>query len=170
MLNWIVHFSLRFRGVIVALACVAIGYGIYVAKNAKLDVFPDFVPPQVEVQTEAPGLAPEQVETLVTRPIENAINGLGAQESLHYEPIQGLSVITVVFKEGTNVHLARQTLGEKLSEIAGSLPAGVKSPKMSPLYSSTMDVLKVGLLSDKMSPMELRTFADWTLKPRLLSV
>jgi CzcA family heavy metal efflux pump len=170
MLQAIVQFSLRFRGVVLTLACLVVAYGVWVAAHAKLDVFPDFVPPQVTVQTEAPGLAPEQVETLVTRPIENAINGLGAQESLRSETIQGLSVITVVFKEGTDIHLARQTLGEKLSEIAGSLPAGVKTPKMSPLYSSSMDVLKIGLLSEKMTPMELRTFADWTLKPRLLAV
>lgn len=170
MLQAIVQFSLRFRGVVLTLACLVVGYGVWVAAHAKLDVFPDFVPPQVTVQTEAPGLAPEQVETLVTRPVENAINGLGAQESLRSETIQGLSVITVVFKEGTDVHLARQTLGEKLGEVASSLPARVKPPKMSPLYSSTMDVLKVGFISDKLTPMEQRTFADWTLKPRLLAV
>ncbi|MDB6170510.1 MAG: CusA/CzcA family heavy metal efflux transporter, partial [Verrucomicrobia bacterium] len=170
MLQAIVQFSLRFRGVVLALACLLIGYGIFVAANAKLDVFPEFVPPQVTVQTEAPGLAPEQVETLVTRPIENTINGLGSQESLRSETIQGLSVITVVFKEGTDIQVARQMLAEKLGEAASLLPVGVKPPKLSPLVSSTMDLLKIGLINDKMSPMELRTFADWTLKPRLLSV
>ncbi|MCX6954187.1 MAG: efflux RND transporter permease subunit [Verrucomicrobia bacterium] len=170
MLQAIVQFSLRFRGVVLALACLVLGYGLWVAAHAKLDVFPDFVPPQVTVQTEAPGLAPEQVETLVTRPIESAINGLGSQESLRSETIQGLSVITVVFKEGTDIQVARQMLAEKLGEAAGRLPAGVRPPKVSPLVSSTMDLLKVGLLSEKLSPMELRTFADWTLKPRLLSV
>src|SRR5438105_1874196 len=113
MLQAIVHWALRFRGVVLSLACVLIGFGVWSATRAKLDVFPDFVPPQVTVQTEAPGLAPEQVETLVTRPIENAINGLGGQESMRSETIQGLSVITVVFKKGTDVHLARQMLGEK---------------------------------------------------------
>ncbi|MDB6170053.1 MAG: CusA/CzcA family heavy metal efflux transporter [Verrucomicrobia bacterium] len=170
MLQAIVQFSLRFRGVVLALACLLLGYGIYVAANAKLDVFPEFVPPQVTVQTEAPGLAPEQVETLVTRPIENTINGLGSQESLRSETIQGLSVITVVFKEGTDIQVARQMLAEKLGEAASLLPVGVKAPKLSPLVSSTMDLLKIGLINEKMSPMELRTFADWTLKPRLLSV
>ena len=77
MLNWIVQLSLRFRGVVVALACVLTGYGIYTAAHAKLDVLPNFVPPEVEVETEAPGLSPEQVEVLVTRPLENTINGLG---------------------------------------------------------------------------------------------
>ena len=112
MLNRIVHFSLRFRGIVVALACVIVGYGIYVAANAKLDVFPNFVPPEVTVQTEAPGLSPEQVESLVTQPIENTINGLGGLESLRSESIPGLSVITVVFKEGTDIIVARQMLAE----------------------------------------------------------
>ena len=170
MLQAIVQWSLRFRGAVLSLACLVIVYGAWVAAHAKLDVFPDFVPPQVTVQTEAPGLAPEQVETLVTRPVENAINGLGSQESMRSETIQGLSVITVVFKEGTDIQVARQMLGEKLGEISGRLPAGVRPPKMSPLVSSTMDLLKIGLISEKLSPMELRTLADWTLKPRLLAV
>ena len=147
-----------------------LAYGFYVAKNAKLDVFPNFVQPQVTIQTEAPGLSPEQVEALVTRPIETTVNGLGDMESLRSESIEGLSIITVVFKEGTDVFRVRQTLGEQLAETAGELPAGVKTPRMTPLTSSTMDLLKIGLVSGKLSPMELRTFADWTLKPRLLSV
>ncbi|MEN9637373.1 MAG: hypothetical protein RL077_5777 [Verrucomicrobiota bacterium] len=170
MLQAIIHFSLRFRGVVLTLACLVVAYGVWVAAHAKLDVFPEFVPPQVTVQTEAPGLSPEQVETLVTRPVENAINGLGSQESLRSETIQGLSVVTVVFKAGTDIQVARQMLGEKLGEVVSQLPVGVKPPKMGPLVSSTMDLLKVGLVTEKMTPMELRTFADWTLKPRLLAV
>jgi CzcA family heavy metal efflux pump len=170
MLQSLVHFSLKYRRVVVALACLLLAYGIHVATQAKLDVFPNFVPPQVTVQTEAPGLAPEQVEVLVTRPVETAIAGLGNQESLRSESIQGLSIITMVFTEGTDVFLARQMLSEKLGELGSQLPGGVKPPKMSPLTSSTMDLLKIGLVSDKLSPMELRTFADWTLKPRLLAV
>ncbi|HEY0548753.1 MAG TPA: efflux RND transporter permease subunit [Verrucomicrobiae bacterium] len=170
MLKVLVEFSLRFRGVVVALACVLLGYGLYVTSHAKLDVFPDFVPPQVVIQTEAPGLSPEQVEALVTRPVETAVNGLGRMEALRSESIQGLSIITAVFEEGTDVFLARQQLAEKIAETAGQLPLGVKAPKMTPLTSATMDVLKIGLASEKLSPMELRTFADWTLKPRLLAV
>src|SRR2546421_7530510 len=170
MLQALVNFSLKFRGVVVALACVLLGYGFYVAKNAKLDVFPNFVQPQVVIQTEAPGLAPEQVEVLVTRPIETMINGLGDMESLRSESIQGLSIITAVFKEGTDVFRARQTLAEKLAESAGTLPASARTPRMTPLTSSTMDLLKIGLVCQKMTPMELRTFADWTPTPRLLSV
>ncbi|MBI3882621.1 MAG: efflux RND transporter permease subunit [Verrucomicrobia bacterium] len=170
MLNRIVSFSLRHRGVVVALACVVFFYGLYIAKHSKLDVFPDFVPPQVTVQAEAPGMTPEQVEALVTRPIETAINGLGYLDSLRSESIQGLCVVTVVFKEGTDILPARQSLAERLGTLASQLPAGVTPPTMSPLVSATMDLLKVGLVSEKLSPMELRTFADWTLKPRLLSV
>src|SRR6185436_3921723 len=97
-------------------------------------------------------------------------NGLGEIESLRSEFIEGLSIITAVFKESTDVFRARQMLGETLAETAGTLPAGVKTPRMTPLTSSTMDLLKIGLVSDKLTPMQLRTFADWTLKPRLLSV
>src|SRR5262245_1071106 len=170
MLNGIIQFSLRFRGVIVALACVALGYGMYVASHARLDVFPDFVQPQVTVQTEAPGLSPEQVETLVTRPLEAAISGLVGLESMRSESIQGLSVITIVFQEGTDIFVGRQMQGEKVAQSAGRLPLGVKPPRMTPLTSATMDLLKIGLVSDKLSAMALRTFSDWTLKPRLLSV
>ncbi|EEF58192.1 efflux RND transporter permease subunit [Pedosphaera parvula] len=170
MLQRIVHFSLKFRGVLIALSCVLLGYGLYVAAHSKLDVFPNFVPPQVEIQTEAPGLSPEQVEVLVTRPIETTVNGLGGMDSLRSESIQGLSVITAVFKEGTDIFVARQMLAEKLNEISGQLPVSVKTPRMSPLTSATMDLLKIGLVSDKLTPMQLRTLADWTVKPRLLSV
>src|SRR5689334_14142582 len=128
MLNWIVQHSLRFRGVVLALACVVIGYGVYVSLNAKLDVFPEFVQPQVVVQTEAPGLAAEQVEVLVTRRVEGEMGGASDLESIRSESIQGLSVVTAVFKEGTEIFRARQMLAEKLSELAGELPSGVKAP------------------------------------------
>src|SRR5215212_3961465 len=119
MIRAIVQFSLRFRAVVLVLAVAALIYGIHVTSRAKLDVFPDFVPPQVSVQTEAPGLPPEDVEQLVTRPVENALNGVGAQESMRSESIAGLSVITVVFKEKTDVLMARQPLAEKLAEVVG---------------------------------------------------
>src|SRR5256885_16216668 len=170
MLRALVAFSLRFRGVVLTLACVLLAYGFYVTINARLDVFPNFVQPQVVIQTECPGLAPEQVELLVTTPIETMVNGIGEMESLRSESIEGLSVITAVFKENTDVYRARQTLAEKLAEMAGVLPATVKTPRMTPLTSSTMDLLKIGLISTNLTPMQLRTFADWTLKPRLLAV
>ena len=170
MLRRLVEISLRSRGVVITLAAALIGYGIYVAHHAKLDVFPDFVQPQVTVQTEAPGLAPEQVEALVTRPVESALNGAGNLDSIRSESIQGLSVVTAVFKEGTAIYTARQMIAERLAQVGGELPAGVQTPTMEPLTSSTMDLLKFGLTSDRISPMELRTFADWTVRPRMLSV
>ncbi|MGA2557316.1 MAG: efflux RND transporter permease subunit, partial [Verrucomicrobiota bacterium] len=170
MLNWIVHFSLRYRSVVVVLACLLTGYGIYTAAHAKLDVLPNFVPPEVEVETEAPGLSPEQVEILVTRPLESTINGLGNMAALRSESIAGLSVIMAIFHEGTDIRVARQMLNERLVETAGQLPAGVGRPTMSPMTSATMDLLKIGLISTNLSPMELRSLADWVVKPRMLSI
>jgi CzcA family heavy metal efflux pump len=170
MLRRLVELSLRSRGVVITLAIGFIFYGLYVTSRAKLDVFPEFVQPQASVQTEAPGLAPEQVEALVTRPVENALNGAGDLDSIRSESIQGLSVIDAVFKEGTDIYKARQMMAERLAQLGGTLPADVSAPKMEPLTSSTMDLLKFGLTSDKLSPMELRTFADWTVRPRMLSV
>src|SRR5215475_7730687 len=129
MLKALVKFSLRFRGVVLVLAAVLLGYGLYVASTAKLDVFPNFVQPQVVIQTECPGLASEQVELLVTLLIETMVNGLGDMESLRSESIDGLSIITAVFKEGTDVFRARQLLAEQLSELSGELPSGVKTPR-----------------------------------------
>jgi Cu/Ag efflux pump CusA len=170
MLTRIVRLSLRHRGVVLALSLVLLAWGGYVASQASLDVFPEFVQPQVTIQAEAPGLSPEQVEALVTRPIENSVNGVSDLESVRSESIQGLAVITAVFKPAADIHLARQALAERLSTLARQLPDGVAAPTMSPLVSSTMDLLKLGIISEKLTPRELRTFADWTLKPRLLAV
>ena len=170
MLTAIVRFSLRFRGVIIALSCILAGYGLYTLSQAKYDVFPEFSPPQVVIQTEAPGLSPEQVEALVTQPIENSINGVSGIESLRSGSIQGLSFITVTFHPGSDIYRDRQVVSERLSAMAGNLPQGVKAPVMTPLTSSTSIVLALGLTSGRVSPMELRTIADWTVKQRLLSV
>src|SRR5499427_8047049 len=170
MLRSVVDLSLRFRGVVIALASLLLVYGVQTTRSAKLDVFPEFVPPRVTVQTEAPGLTAEQVEVLVTTPLEAAINGLGHLDALRSESIQGLSVVTVVFEEGTDIYHDRQLLAERLAGVATRLPMGVHAPTMSPLTSSTMDLLKIGLVSDRLSPMALRSFADWTLRPRLLAV
>ena len=170
MLGRIVQFSLRLRGVIIALACVLIGYGMYVAFHAKFDVFPEFAPPQVVVQTEAPGLSPEEVEQLVTRPLENALNGAPNLVAIRSQSIQGLSAITVVFSDKTDLLRARQLVTERITETAGQLPQGVKPSRMGPLIGSTSSVLSIGLTSTNRTPMDLRTFADWTLRPRLLGV
>ncbi len=170
MLQKLVELSIRFRGVVLALSLALLGYGIFAARTAKLDVFPDFVQPQATIQIESPGLSPEQVETLVTRVVEGAVNGVPHLESVRSQSIEGLSIVTVFFRDGTDVYLARQLLAEQLSAVAADLPLGVKPPKLTPLTSSTMDLLKIGLLSDKLTPMQLREFADWTLRPRLQAV
>lgn len=170
MLNLIVEFSLRFRGIVIALACALAGDGIYAFTQAAYDVFPEFAPPQVVIQAEAPGLSPEQVEALVTQPIEQAINGVEGIESLRSQSIQGLSLTTVIFQQSSDIYRARQAVAERLSAVAGQLPQGVPVPGMTPLTSSTSTVLVVGLTSDKRSLMTLRTLADWTVKPRLLAV
>ncbi|MEO8019089.1 MAG: efflux RND transporter permease subunit [Pseudomonadota bacterium] len=162
--------SVRHRGVVVALSVVLLLYGSYLALNSRLDVLPEFVPPMVTVQTEAPGLAPEQIETLVTRPLESALSGIPDTARISSDSIPGLSVVNVVFNDTADVHLTRQGVAERLAEIAGRLPPGAAAPRMSPLTSSTMDLLKVGLVSKTLSPRELRTIADWELRPRLLAV
>src|SRR6516225_3483542 len=124
MLTALVRFSLRFRGVIIALACALLGYGLYTLSRATYDVFPEFAPPQVMIQTEAPGLAPEQVEVLVTQPIENAINGIAGIESVRSGSIQGLSIVTVVFRLSSNIYLDRQVVGERLSTVPARYQAG----------------------------------------------
>src|SRR3982750_2231437 len=112
MLRFIVQLSLRHRGIVIALAVGLLAWGSYIASRAPLDVFPEFVAPQVTVQTEAPGLSAEQVEVLVTRPVESAANGALDLSSVRSESIQGLSVVTAVFKEGANIYQARQSLSE----------------------------------------------------------
>ncbi len=170
MLSAIVRFSLRFRGVVLSLAIALLGFGLYTLTQARYDVFPEFAPPRVSIQTEAPGLSPEQVELLVTQPIENVINGVTGIDSLRSNSIQGLSVINVVFRATNDIYLDRQLVAERLATIAGQLPLGVKAPILTPLTSSTSTVLVLGLTSDKKSLMQLRTAADWTLRPRLLAV
>jgi len=170
MLTAIVRFSLRFRGVVIALACMLVGYGLYTLASAKYDVFPEFAPPLVVIQTEASGLSPEQVEVLVTQPIENAVNGVSGIESLRSGSIQGLSVITAAFKPNIDIYRARQVVAERLAIVATTLPKGVQPPAMTPLTTSTSVVLAIGLTSKERSLMDLRTIADWTIKQRLLAI
>lgn len=170
MLKWVVARSLRYCGVVIVLACLVAAYGIYIAGRAKLDVFPEFAPPRIVIQTEAPGLSAEEVEALVTRPIEYGLNGTPELEVTYSQSIQGLSVVTAVFREDADIYRVRQLTGERLAEITGQLPEGVKAPRIGPLTSSTSLTLALGLGSDDRTPMELRTFADWTVRLRLLGV
>jgi CzcA family heavy metal efflux pump len=157
-------------GAVTALSVLALLLGCWGALHAPLDVFPEFVPSQVDIQTEAPGFSPQQVEELVTRPVENAVNGASGLATLRSESIPGLSVVTITFADGIDLHIARQGISERLSELGSSLPTGAGVPKLSPLVSSTMDLLKIGLVSDKVDAYTLRDAADWVIKPRLLAV
>lgn len=170
MLSAIVRFSVRFRGVVIALATLLLVYGLSVLSSTRYDVFPEFAPPTVAIQTEAPGFTPEQVETLVTTPIENAINGVTGIATIRSQSIQGLSVITAIFAERTDIYRARQAVAERVAEVGRALPVTAKTPVMTPLTSSTGIVLVIGLTSKTRSLTDERTFADWTLKPRLLAV
>ncbi|RTL28305.1 MAG: efflux RND transporter permease subunit [Burkholderiales bacterium] len=169
LLAAIVRASLRHRGVISAMAALLAAFGTFVLQDARYDVFPEFAPPQVAIQTEAPGLAPEQVELLVSQPVEIAVNGVPGVASLRSQSIQGLSVVTVTFDPETDILRDRQNLSERLAALAGQLPAGVQAPSMSALTSSVSTALVVALTSKTLTPMALRTVADWTLKPRLLA-
>jgi CzcA family heavy metal efflux pump len=166
----LVSLCVRRYGIVSALSVVALVLGLWGAKSAPVDVFPEFVPSQVDIQTEAPGFAPQQVEELITKRIESAVNGAAGLATMRSESIPGLSVVTVTFAADIDLHVARQGISERLSELGSSLPAGVGSPKLSPLVSSTMDLLKIGLLSDTVDAFTLRDAADWIIKPRLLAV
>src|SRR6202163_4828423 len=166
----LVSLCVRHFGSVTALSVLALLLGCWGVMRAPLDVFPEFVPSQVDIQTEAPGFAPQQVEELVTKQVENAVNGAAGLATLRSESIPGLSVVTITFADGVDVHIARQGISERLSELGSALPVGVGTPKLSPLVSSTMDLLKIGLVSDNVDAYTLRDNADWVIKPRLLAV
>ncbi len=170
MLSTIVRASLARPRLILLSAVLLAIYGALTLTRAKYDVFPEFVPAQASVQTEAPGLTAEQVEVLVTRPLEDVINGANGVSSVRSESIQGLSVINVTFEEGADPFRARQIVSEQLAQATGRLPAGLAAPTLTPLTSSTMDLLKIGFTSDRMSQLQLRDLVEWTVRPRLLAV
>jgi CzcA family heavy metal efflux pump len=170
LISAIIRQSIRYPGVVVALAVTLIIYGTYVLTRANLDVFPEFSPSQVVIQTEARGLSAELVELQVTQPIENALAGSSGVETIRSQSIPGLSVVHVFFREGSSVFQNRQVVGERLLALANQLPQGVAQPTMTPLTSSASTVLGVGLTSDKRSLMEIRSLVDWTIRPHLLAV
>ncbi len=169
MLAALVRFSIRFYGIIIALAVVVLLYGGFRFTSAGLDIFPEFSPKRVIIQTESPGLSSEQVEVLVTRQIEAAISGLVGLESVRSESIQGLSIITATFLENSDVYRNRQLISERLLGLSAQLPVGI-TPVAIPLSSSSATVLTIGLSSESKDLMALRTLVDWTVVPRLLAV
>jgi len=170
MLSHVVAFSVRFRGVVVALAILLMGYGIYKLSNSSLDIFPEFAPKQVIIQTEAQGLTAEQVEVLITQPLENALGGLVGTESIRSQSIPSLSVVILTFYDSTDIYLDRQLVSERLLGLSDALPENMGPPLMVPLESSSGTIMTIGLSSDSHDLMELRGLVDWTLSPRLLSV
>lgn len=170
MLRHIVDFSLRFRGLVVALAATLCAYGIYRASRAGLDIFPEFSPKAVVVQTEARGLATAQVEILVSTPIEQALAGLIGLDHVRSESIEGLSVVTAVFRDDTDLIRDRQFVAERLAVTRGTLPAAAGTSVIVPLASSSATVRTIGIQSDTMSLMQLRDLVDSTLAPNIQSV
>src|ERR1019366_2071383 len=170
MLAAIVRASLGNPRIIFALACLIASLGVSALLNARLDVFPDFAPPHVLVQTEAPGLDATQVEALVTRPLEGLLAGTENVKTVRSTSSQGLSAIQVVFDRGGDPYRQRQVITERLAEFGGMLPQGVGAPLLSPLSSSMEYLVHFGYTSERLSPMELRDVVQWTVKPQILAV
>ena len=170
MMRWLVERSLRLRFVVVALALVLIVAGSRAAQNTPLDVFPEFAPPLVEIQTEAPGLSTGEVESLVTVPLENAMNGVPGLRTLRSKSVLGLSSVVMIFEEGTELMGARQLVQERLLRIATSLPTAAHPPVILSPLSSLSRVMKIGLTSERLSQVEISTLARWTIRPRLMAI
>jgi Cu/Ag efflux pump CusA len=169
MLNHLIRFSLKNRALVIAVALLVLLLGLRTATELPVEVLPDMTKPTVTVLTEAPGLAPEEVETLVTRPLENALLGVGGLDRLRSNSDVGLSLVFVEFAWGTDIYKARQLVQERLQ--AAPLPEGARSG-MTPVSSLMGEILLVGLRSkdNAIAPMDLRTFAEWTVARRLQSI
>src|SRR6184192_1181564 len=167
MVGRLVGAALRNREVVFLLAAALLVGGLYAARHSPLDVFPEFAPPIVEVQVEAPGLAAEDVEALVTRPLERALGGAPELATLRSSSIAGLAVLTAIYPYGTDPYRARQVVIERLALTAEQLPPGTR-PAVSPLSSALTTILAIGMRGA--SPLVLRDLAEWTIRPRLLAV
>ena len=169
MLNKIIHYSIHNRILVIIAALLLVIAGTVVSKNMEVDIFPDLNAPTVTVLTEAPGLAPEEVEKIVTFPLETALNGATDVRRVRSSSTTGFSVLWVEFDWGTDIYRARQIVSEKLSAVSDEFPETVGKPTLGPQSSILGEMLIVSLTSDSTSLEELRTIADWTFRPRLLS-
>ena len=170
MLNKIIRYALHNRILVMFVAVLLMITGIYTTKNMEVDVFPDLTAPTVVIMTEAHGMAPEEVEKLISFPIETAVNGATKIRRLRSSSSAGLSTVWVEFQWGTDIYKARQIVSEKLITIADQLPQSAGKPTLAPQSSIMGEVLMIGLQSDSISAMHLRTLADWSLRPQLLSI
>ena len=169
MLNKIIYYSLHNRLVILVCALLLMIWGTYTAFNTDVDVFPDLNAPTVVIMTEANGMAPEEVERLVTFPVETAVNGAMDVRRVRSSSTTGFSVVWVEFDWGTDIYRARQIVSEKLAVLGESLPGNVGKPTLGPQSSILGEMMILGLTADSTSLLDLRTIADWTIRPRLLS-
>ncbi|MEG1563579.1 MAG: efflux RND transporter permease subunit [Bacteroides sp.] len=169
MLNKIIHYSLHNRLIVLCAAALLLILGTYTALHTEVDVFPDLNAPTVVIMTEAGGMAAEEVEQLVTFPVETSVNGSTGVRRVRSSSTAGFSVVWVEFDWGTDIYLARQIVSEKLAVAAESLPPNVGKPTLGPQSSILGEMLIIGLTADSTSMLDLRTLADWTLRPRLLS-
>ena len=169
MLNKIIRFSLENRILVLVAAVLLVVGGLYSTSKTEVDVFPDLNAPTVVIMTEAGGMAAEEVEQLVTFPIETAVNGSTGVRRVRSQSTHGFSVVWVEFDWGTDIYLARQIVSEKLAAVGEQMPEGVSAPVLGPQSSILGEVLIVSLTSDKTSLQDLRTYADWIIRPHLLS-
>ncbi|WP_372754375.1 efflux RND transporter permease subunit [Labilibaculum sp.] len=170
MLNKIIQYALHNRLLVMFVSILLIVGGTYTTANMDVDVFPDLTAPTVVVMTEAHGMAPEEVEKLVSFPIETAVNGATNVRRLRSSSSAGFSIVWIEFEWGTDIYKARQIVSEKLLTVSEQLPEGAGNPNLAPQSSIMGEVLMIGLQSDSISPMELRTLADWTIRPQLLAI
>ncbi len=170
MLNKIIEFSLHNRLLVAVISALILVLGVYSVSNMEVDVFPDLNAPTVVVMTEAHGMAPEEVERLVTYPIETSVNGATHVRRVRSSSTTGFSVVWVEFDWGTDLYLARQITSERLVQLGEMLPEGVGTPTMAPQSSILGEMMIIGLTADSTTLRDLRTFADWTIRPRLLSI